>query len=254
MRNCLYILGLLAGILLSSCEQKLPLYEDNQARLSFLYANRADSLASYSFVYNKQLTQDTVWFTVNTIGFIATEDRPLELTQIPTGQDDAVPGKHYLAFNTPSLAPFYTIKSGSTSARIPIVVLKDPSLNEKDFRIRVEIKNNGIFMPGYTEFSYKLLTISNRLVKPSNWQGLMNYIFGNYGTVKHQFMIDNSDKKWDEEYLYELGVHNYSADQGFLQFWANKFQKLLNEFNAQQQQQGKQPLSEADGTLVQFQK
>ena len=253
MRNYLYIVCLVGSCMLASCEKELPLYGDSQSRLHFEYASRNDSLASYSFVYNKQLTHDTVWFTVRTIGFVAAEDRPLELVQVPTGDHDAVAGKHYLPFNDAGLARFYVIKGGATKARVPVVVLKDPSLAQTDHKLRVEIKDNGFFKPGYKEFGYKLLILSNRLVKPTNWTSFMDYVFGPYGTAKHQFMIDNSDKKWDEEYLHQLGIEDYSADQGFLQYWSNKFQRLLDEFNAKQQTAGLPPLAEADGTLVQFQ-
>ena len=254
MRNYLYMICLIGGCVLASCEKELPLYGDSQSRLNFEYMTRNDSLASYSFVYNKQLTSDTIWFTVKTIGFVAAEDRKIELMQVPTGNNDAVAGKHYLRFDDAGLARFYVIKGGATKARVPVVVLKDPSLTQADYKLHIEIKDNHLFKSGYKEFSYKLLTISDRLVKPTNWTSFMDYMFGTYGTVKHQFMIDNSDKKWDEEYLHKLGIEDYSADQGFLQYWANKFQRLLNEFNAKQQEVGLPPLTEANGALVQFQK
>ena len=36
-----------------------------------------------------RLKLDTVWFEVSTMGFVSDEDRPLELSQILTGKNDA---------------------------------------------------------------------------------------------------------------------------------------------------------------------
>ncbi len=252
MKKYLAIFGFLAVAALSSCEKDLPLYSDPQARLNFNYDNRGDSLMNYSFIYKKALTRDTVWVKVHTLGFVSDKDRAFELKQTPSGQLDAVAGKHYVDFSDPVYKPWMVIKAGEITARVPIIVLKDASLTEQNYCLRVEVKDNGTFVPGYKELSYKLITLSNRLTKPDSWSYLMDYIFGQYGPVKHQFMIDHSSARWDEEYLQQLGVANYTADQSYLRFLTGKFQKLLNAENAQRKAQGLPPLSEADGTLVIF--
>lgn len=75
----------------------------------------------------------------------------------------------------------------------------------------------------------------------------MWYWFGNWGKVKHQFMIDHTGKNWDDAY-----INSISNNQDLMHYYQNKLQKELEALNQQRAAQGLDPLKEADGTLVDF--
>ena len=64
--------------------------------------------------------------------------------------------------------------------------------------------------------------------------------------VKHQFLIDETGEKWDDEYIDKL----MTGDSNYLTYMLRKMAKRLNEVNADRQAQGLSPLTEADGTPV----
>lgn len=252
MKNKLYLLALLAVITMTACEEELPLYQDHQARLNFVYSSAADSVLSYSFVYNSALVEDTIWTQVETIGFVSDTDRPFEIQQIMTGTDDAVAGQHYMSFDDPAYQKFLKIEAGETTARIPIIMYKHSSLSEKDVFLRLSIKENGYFKQGYEGMKHKTLTISNRLVKPISWGRYPDYFFGVWGPVRAQFYIDVTGEKWDEEYVGEiLGFNDLSkVDANYIFYLQNKLRRALAEENARRLAAGLGMLAEADGTVI----
>lgn len=253
MKHLSYLLLLLGGIAiaLSSCEKDLPTYNYSENRLNF---STTDTLQTYSFIYSNGAQIDTVWYTVSTLGFVANEDRPIELEQIKTGDNDAVAGTHFVSFDDEGLKKFYYIPANAIEAKIPVVVKRDASLATQDVNLSITFKTNNYFSAGYKRTSKVKLIISNRMSKPTAWQGLCNYYFSSYGSVKHQFMIDVTGFKWDDNFLKnELYVLDYSqCDQGYMAYLANFFHAKLAELNTQREAQGLGKLKEADGTLVAF--
>jgi len=245
-------MSIFAVVLLASCEKDLPVWDDDQAALEFSYSNSADSIVNYSFIYSKGATVDTVWITVQAMGFVVSEDRYFEFEQIASGGDDAVAGKHYVSFDDASYKSRLRIPADSVSAKVPIIVMKDASLDDQTVCLKMRIKENGTFVRGYKETQIKNIYITNQLSQPTNWNNLVQYFFGYYGKVKHQFMIDNSDFNWDDEFLENLGVVDFSADQAYLAYLKQKFTNRLAEVNAERQAQGLGVLTEADGTVVKF--
>ena len=81
----------------------------------------------------------------------------------------------------------------------------------------------------------------------------MLFYFGHWGPVKHQFMIDNSDALWDDDYLLSLGVNNISTcDQAYLNFLCTKLANKLYEVNMERMRNGEGWLTDTDGTIIQF--
>lgn len=234
--------------LLIACEEDLPLYNDNQGMLNFV----GDTTYNYSFVYHSGYQQDTIWMEVETMGFMTDEARPFEIKQELTGENDAIAGVHYLSFDNAFYQPYMKIEAGTVKAKVPVIVLRDASLNEEDYVLRVEIADNGVFQPGYEFNSFKVITITNRLVQPRYWNSLMRNFFGAYGTEKHRFMIEHSAFKWDDDFLVEIGVSNSSVDQQYLIYLRDKFRQMLEEENTRRANQGLPPISEKDGTTVTF--
>lgn len=247
---------LFVSFLMMSCEKDLPVYEYPDNELNFdLTLNSVTGVAeeaSYSFVFaGLDVEKDTAWFTVNTQGFLTDYDRPFELQQVPAGDGlkDAVPGKHYVDFNSEEMKKYLVIPANSNSVKIPILVLKDPSLEQEDVRLYFQIKENEHFKQGLSDYRTAKLVITNQLAKPTNWERMyMNYYFDAYGPVKHRFMIDQTGLSFNEEFIENLIM----GDSGYVVYLVVKLYKALQAENAERAARGLGPLSEADGTPITF--
>lgn len=252
------IAGCFALSAMCGCEQELPVYDGADSMLNFEYnQSKTDTVVNYSFQYvAEDVVEDTVWVKVTTMGFPADRNRSLDLMQVSAGskeEEDAVSGVHYVPFDDAELkAKYYYIPANAVETKIPIVVKKDESLATKLVSLKVTFKENEEFKLGYMERSTVKVIITNMLVKPNNWNSFMKHFFGDYGTVKHKLMIDVTGKKWDDAYLDEIGVSDYSVDQGYLMFLNRKVIKRLEEVNAERAADGLGGLSEADGAPVEF--
>ena len=241
---------------MTSCEKELELYNTQDCWLNFYYdwtPEEGDwkeewTRSSYSFVYDgSDATEHTEYYTVETMGFLSDQDRLFELEQVMTGNNDAKAGIHYVPFDDATLKSLYVIRAGETKAEIPIILKRDASLKETDVILQFRIKDNGIFKPGYERFQMRTLTISDKLVEPTAWNTTyFFYYFGSYGPVKHQFQIDQTGERFDDEYINYL----MNGDSGYVNYIYEKLVRQLAEYNAEREAQGLGVLCEADGTPV----
>lgn len=253
---------LLLGVtcMLSSCEEDLKPYDepDGLGRVYFLYGNgkvddtSADSLVSYSFIYHNNVPSDTIWLRVCTAGFLSSVDRYLELEQVTTGVNDAISGTHYMSFDDPAYKQLLRVPADSLRCNIPVIVYNHPTLQNGDVTLKVKLKATSSLLLGYEDFLTKRINISAVLSKPVNWNMLCDWYLGDYGKVKHQFMIDVSGDPWDDDYLLNVAHVNDYSYQDFLRYKATRFSKALAELNAQRAAQGLDPLAEENGALVTF--
>ncbi len=273
MRNNIYILLLLLIALFSSCEEELTPYNYSQNTLGFeyerdQYGRVADSIKRFTFAYfASSVTEDTIWIDVRTTGYVVDYDRPVNLRQIEFQDEDelevgetallqAEAGVHYVPFDSPELVSGYTIPAGKNQALLPLIVKRDISLKEKKRYLKLEVIENEHFSQSYIQNRAWTVELSDVLTKPKTWNGAIRYYFaGDYGKVKHQFMIDVSGKVIDEEYFYDL---LNPLDMGYLQYLSSFYAGKLREENARRAELGLDPLREepteegAEGKLVQF--
>ena len=256
MKN-ISILSASAALLftLVSCEKDLIPYDDATCRLNFMYGAEGDwltteniedsysddsySTTSYSFIYAGGVECDTLWFKVRTSGFLADEPRPIALEQIavPDTVDNAEPGVHYIAFDDPALAQFYMVPANADTLSIPIVLLRDPSLDTEDVVLRVGFDENNYFKPGFELMSTRTIYISGRLSRPQNWY---DALFGVWGPVKHELMIQWTGERWDDAYFEEL----FAGDSNYVYYMMEWFARKLAEENAIREANGEEPYRE----------
>lgn len=274
MRRKIYktLCAVCATVALTACEKDLELYSDPTCRLNFYYAdakqvsNFKDEMArtNYSFVYaGEGIQQDTIWMEVESMGFVADHDRTIALEQVDTaGVTMAVGGKHYVAFNDPSMAPYYVMPAGKARTKLPVVLLRDESLSEQTVVLKLRIKPNENFQQGYDVFQTRVIEFTNRLSMPTNWEkgypisgmeayfpmyaNYLYYYIGRWGQVKHQFLIDQTGQKWDDDYIEGL----MTGDSAYLSYLAAKMAERLAQVNAERLAAGLDVLREADGTEV----
>lgn len=251
-RKILHII--LGGFLLgatAACEKDLPVYNYPENMLNFdldiFWQTGEAKEVTYSFVYeDPNVTVDTVWVTVETMGFLSNQDRPFELQQVASGKKDAQPGVHYVAFDDPEVSrKYYYIPANEVKVNIPVIVKKDASLEEEDVALYFTFKENEYFGIGYPQYSVMPLTISNKLTKPAAWNGTGDYYFDTYGPVKHRFMIEVTGLRWDDDFMTEL----FAGDFGYIQYLAQLCDKKLKEENARRAEQGLGALAEDEAGL-----
>lgn len=263
------IIAAVAMLSMTSCEKDLETYSTETCRLNFYYNDNQKSYfsaamteSSYSFIYAaNDVTVDTVWVEVESMGFVRDYDRRIALVQVDTaGVDQAIAGTHYVAFNDPSFVDKCIMPAGKARTRIPIVVKRDSSLKKQTVVLKYRIDTNNEFTNGFDRFQTRSLTITDRLAKPAKWdEGLIELFggfiirslgdeIGEWGPLKHQFMIDTVGKPWDDKYIEEL----CTGDESFRNYIFTKLGKALVSLNAERAAQGLDRLAEEDGTVITF--
>ncbi|MBR1400431.1 MAG: DUF4843 domain-containing protein [Prevotella sp.] len=266
MRRLPLACAMLGLALLTSCEQELEPYSHSDAYLNFRFFNAAgkemsnediaanttviDDPLLYSFKTHGNVQSDTLWILAKTVGFVTDSDREYSLEQLMVdGADNAVPGTDYVAFDSPEAKRIQVVKAGESLFRVPIVMLRNSGLSKKDAVLKVRFKANDNFKNGFTMMQTRVITFTDRLSKPTAWDGCnLNLIFGAYGDVKFQLMLDWSGLSWSDEFITEM----YNTDKAYFDYLAKVFANRLAEENAKRQANGQDVYREENGTAVVF--
>ena len=251
---------------LASCEKDLEPYSNPDCYLNFRFLDSKgvdyqnedlvktpaviDVPLLYNFKTSGNAQSDTVWIEAKTAGFVRDYDREYALEQVQVdGADNAVAGQDYVAFDSPEAQRIQVVKAGESLFRVPVVMLRSKSLQTKNVVLKVRFKENQNFKPGFTMMQTRVIQFTDRLSKPAVWDECgLDKIFGVYGDVKYQLMIDWSGKSWSDEFI----LDNYNKDKSYLNYMAQVFAKRLAEENAARQASGQDVWREADGTAVTF--
>ncbi|WP_437918095.1 DUF4843 domain-containing protein [Sphingobacterium sp. LRF_L2] len=257
MTKITYFISFLTSIILfSSCEKNLETYGYGTG-LNFYYEQASDTLINRSFVYgDPEAITDTVWLVVETIGPLTENDRKIEFEQIEIDADAAIADKHFVAFDDPTLATSYVVPANQSTARIPIILKRDESLKTSLVNLSLRIKTNSDFEHTNPDRNVVKIVFTDKLEKPNNWAAYANYFFGKYGQEKHQWMINLTGEKWDDDYLNSIGFTsagvNSNIDASYVLFLQDYFTKQLAAYNEERVNQQLDVLKESDGTAVSF--
>ena len=256
MKNILYIIGFCFSIALIGCQKdKYFLYND-VGRIQFgpspdmLYYSGAelrDTVKAYTFFYEKDdLTKDTVYFDVYTVGGIKPDDRHFKLEQIEVeGKLNAVSGVHFEPFDSELSVSNFVIKKDSVHATVPIILLRDLSLKDTSVVLRFKLVENDDFALGQEANLWREVNYTDRLSQPNMWDATSSrYYFGDYSEVKHKFMIDSTGQKWDDEFITFIRI-----DYSLLQYWVGRCKNALIKYN---NAHPTAPLKDENGELVIF--
>jgi len=204
-----------------------------------------DTLKSYSFYYDSEsIRQDTLYFDIYTLGMVANYDRSYTLRQtIVESDNNAQPNIHYQSFDDPKSEKIYVIKAGQVHAKVPVILYRDPTLKEKEYILNIEIVENQNFSLGPITNVWRKVIISDRLTRPTAWtDSAVKYWWGKYSAVKHQFMIEVTHQKWDQEMMSSLAQDESS-------YWLTELKKALADYN---NAHSNTPLLDEDQELVVF--
>lgn len=251
MKSRSFILSICAGMLClcSACEEALPLFETEQDRLNFTVEDKKEvpTVLRKTFVYDPEdMLRDTIYVTVNGMGYVRDYDRMIRLEQMEVKPDsvyNAVPGVHYVAFDDPEMEGLFVLRAGKVAAKLPIITLRDPSLRDTVCILRLRIVESEYFKPGDQQRIEQTVEIGDQLMQPKNWMCV-----GAYGQVKHRFLIKIFPGfRFDEE-TFDL----FYIDYQFGNFVNGKARNALAQENAERKARGEGPLCEANGKPVFF--
>ncbi|ATL46056.1 hypothetical protein COR50_02135 [Chitinophaga caeni] len=163
-----------------ACSKEERLMFDEPAGIYFYDGTNVvdkDSV-DYSFIIKPDtLVQDTVYLYLRISGEASDVDRAVNIGF--TGKTTAIEGKHFTL--TPPV-----IKAGEYDAEVPVYLHRTEDMQDSTFVIQFEIKDNEVFRQGPTDRLLYKITVTDQLIKPSDWQTLF---YGSYSKVKHQFMV-----------------------------------------------------------------
>lgn len=260
MKKLLYIFPLPLLMCLASCEEHIDTWSGRD-RIRFATAAITDTLKNYSFVFESgDLSRYTFWLEVQTEGKVCDYPRPVNIKQVPSTQgNDAVAGIHYVAFDRTEVKTQYVIPAGVNKAQIPIVLLRDESLqnSEKNLRIVLEV-NEAFLLSGDVNAQHRTIIFADILSMPQMWGevGSIRSFFGSYGPEKHRFMIEVAGQSFDDDYFKKYfywysdvyGWQPNSDEHDYLEYLQGWLQRKLEERNGREGN----ILTEADGTVVDF--
>jgi hypothetical protein len=213
-----YIMIAVVMFTMASCKKDQYYLYNDIARIQFgpdiklIYNTNsalADTLKPFTFYYDgPEVTQDTVFFDIYAIGGVSKTDRvfTLEQEQLPNA-NNAIPGKHYVAFSDPKVSKLYVIKAGTVHTKVPVIVLRDPSLKTTTPVLKLNVVADATFQLGERKTLWRKIEMTDRLSRPSAWtDSYSTYYYGAYSTVKHAFMINATGQKWDQVFMSELAI------------------------------------------------
>ncbi len=250
-----YIAALLMAALMTGCSENEMEGYTNDPAIYFLNGRiynddgtqsltqtQKDSINQSFFIYNDDVKQEVVYVYVRTMGMVSDKDRPIKLVQTNTGKENAaVAGVHYVAFDDPQVAQSMCIPAGKTYAKIPIILLRDKSLQTEEKRLELSVAQNDYFRPGIDEYRNFIITTTDLATKPARWDRQWKYYFGpTFGSVKFKFIINATGY---------TDFDNIPTDYSYLKWLQSTVEQAFFDYN---KAHPNDPLKEADGTLVTF--
>lgn len=194
--RCLYILLPVALLWSTGCKKENisaeGTYQDAVYFAHSSYDQNIDSL-SFSFIsLPDSVKLDTVWLPVRIAGKTTSRDRQITLTVVDTATT-ATAGTHYKLLD-------YHLPKDSFNTNLGIVLYRTADLQDTVVQLTVQLQPNSDFpvqVKDTTSANGRLVTdnvyrirFSDQLIKPTNWDSFLVYLFGTYSKVKYRFIIE----------------------------------------------------------------
>lgn len=244
MKRFKFIYVLLLLLTVAACTQNEILSYENDPAIYFAgnFDNKSDSINHSFFLLNSDILKDTVLVRINTMGELSSQDRPVAIIQTNVGDSAAaVAGVHYVSFDDASLKPLLQVPAGKEYVDIPVVFIRDASLDTLKVRLELALATNEYFRTGIAEKQRFVLTTTDLIEKPVAWDSRWSIFMGkSWGTVKMRFIIDIT------------GYTDWAtmpSDMALIQYFGALAKQKLLEYNTAHPDN---PLREANGDLVSF--
>ena len=184
MKN-LIILSILA-IFISSCSKEPEFIYDSPDSVYFNFKDTASSKIVYTFAYNPELAEDTIYLPVKIAGKRVPTSRSFKIAVIDSATT-ASPSLHYEAFKES-----YEIPADSGTFSLPVIIYnKDPELDVSTLTLAFSLQPSDDFNVDFPHMITGKISFSNRLEQPGWWIYWMSSL-GMYSRVKHQLFLISS--------------------------------------------------------------
>lgn len=196
MKKIIMAVAVVMSAGLAGCEQNVMMEYENSPAIYFTYNDREIGGQRRSKVYSfflepYSVVRDTVWVEVSTMGLTSTTDRRVSVVQTNIGKEGAAEaGVHYVGFDNADIAAKMVVPAGAVHGRIPVVVLRDASLETKEVTLEMAVTDNENFRPGIDMWRNFTITITALTSKPNSWDEVWAGWFGTWGPRKFHFIME----------------------------------------------------------------
>lgn len=184
------ILSLCVGFCCLACEEALPDYNTTWSGVQFVLGETLNpERFSYSFIRKEETRMmDTIWFTVRPQGLLPERSSRIRLEQYEGkewkyiyGEDGAIVDfcitsfslsgrkREYIivAFDDERMAEYLTLEPGELEAKIPVIVMRDRSLQDTTFTLFFHIVDSEDLKAGDEKYCNIQLGIADCLTRPA---------------------------------------------------------------------------------------
>lgn len=182
MKNLISTAFIFLVITAISCKKNEIIKYQEKPAVYFTNLPDGDSLV-YSFI-GKTVTTDTLYLDMKLLGdnLLSAKKYKVEVNEAMT---TAEAGVHYKI-----LDDFYTFPAAVFATKLPVIIYNtDESLKTKSVSLTLTIKSTEELNTGYPTKINAHIVITNQLIKPSYWNGLLVIFYGEYSKVKHTICI-----------------------------------------------------------------
>ena len=149
MKKLLYLLLLLPLCIVSCNEDEIMTFEDDDAGIYFQYGGQTRFFINIDAYYDSmfvawgriadEVTDTVVYTRLRTMGKVRDYDRKVRLV-VDQENTTAIEGTHYRVDFSNIVIP-----AGTSEVQVPVTLLRDPSLREKEFRLMLKVEDNENF-------------------------------------------------------------------------------------------------------------
>lgn len=178
---CTLVATSMSSVLLSSCQAEDETTYSGQAGLYFALDDESQEL-DYSFITTTNNYID-ISLPIETLGLPVNNDRSFSVDVV----DSATTAKEGEDYD--NLQPSYVVKADSVKAAVTFRLLYTPKLDNSSVKLKLVIRQTDVFPQVIEKKKTVLLTWTNDLVEPSNWNYYYKGYFGVYSKVKHRLIL-----------------------------------------------------------------
>lgn len=178
-----YLLGILAAVLMCSCQQELDTYSGQD----FAYFDHTGDSTFFSYAYvDSRVTSDSMWVYIRVSGMVAGHDRQIK---VKVAETNGVAGVDFTA-----VPESFTVSAGRTFVAGLVELLRPETLKREERYIILELEENEDFklmMPSvpvssnsdkrYSKIRYKIVFSEVMSTAPKGWS---ETYFGKFSVKK----------------------------------------------------------------------
>lgn len=230
MNKLTLYLCLLCNLAFFSCEkQTFPLYKQ-RAGIYF-----ATSSTTYSFSQNPAEKTVTIDIPISISGDSTIHDRPVRVKII---RDSVTTVEEQMYEIQPAI-----VKAGKFSCSLPVVFHYDERMDTTQFAILFTIEATEDFPLTNLNKRNSRVIVTNKIIKPENWDQALAFVFGDYSTRWWKFITEKTNRTSFPYWPRNADKEKWWMTQAEVSIYQSFMRLELAKYNAEH----KDPLTHDDG-------